>query len=329
MNSPEKNNYIQYVNELGKVQTKPVQFVNDGENTRFIVQGIKESFFILGVYQNNIQVYGVGFDDIENNDMLAFINSNIIDLDCIPTNAFLNSEQVVTMSYNNDYVKNFQKPEAVPQQNPSGSESGSQKTNERLYFEEYLKNQYPSKTFQIVPFAQTLKWNIDVNYTHLYYIKHSKSAQPVQLFASPKLPFHLQSEGVYNIVNSLKKSDIVNVEGYKAVADSPLWIPDLFVSLSAIYNGDSFLYTSNQEGHYVISVYDKLNSLEGYELFNGVYQTQQNEGSQEPSQKVMLTDFIYKNEIENGDRWAWEFRNITTQETYYFYDSYGGPIPFD
>jgi hypothetical protein len=155
MNSPDKNNYIQYVNEFNKVQTKPVSFVDDGENTRFVVQGIKENFFILAVFQNNIQVFGIGFDDIENNDMLSFLNSNIVDLDCIPNNAFLNAEQVVTMSYNNDYVKEQKNP-PKELENPL-----NQMHPDELYLYKLCKKGYPNKTFTIVPFS--FGWDLDRN----------------------------------------------------------------------------------------------------------------------------------------------------------------------
>lgn len=107
MNNPNQNNYIQYVTRLDVVKTKAVIFTDNGINTTFKVEGIIEEFFILAVFQNNLRILGVGFDDIENNDMLGFLNSESQDLSLIPKNAFLNSEQIVTMSYNNAYLKNL------------------------------------------------------------------------------------------------------------------------------------------------------------------------------------------------------------------------------
>lgn len=110
MNSPQKNNYIQYVNQSGFVKTRNVIFVDNGETTTFDVGGINEDFFIFAVFQNNIQRFGIGFENFDNNDMLGFINTSVVDLGLVPSNAFLASEQVVTMSYNNAYVKRYSIP---------------------------------------------------------------------------------------------------------------------------------------------------------------------------------------------------------------------------
>nr|WP_314896774.1 hypothetical protein [uncultured Flavobacterium sp.] len=107
MNSPELNNYIQYVTRSGIVKAKSVTFQDNGLTTTFDVAGIIEDFFIFAVFQNNLQRFGIGFENFDNINMLSFINSSIVDLACVPTNSFLLSEQVVTMSYNNEYVKKF------------------------------------------------------------------------------------------------------------------------------------------------------------------------------------------------------------------------------
>jgi len=103
MNSPLLNNYIQYLNLKGQVKTKSVTFVKNDTNTTFEVSGIIEEFFILAVFENNIKKSGIGFENIDNIDMLAFVNSNFFDVNLIPQNHFLPSEQVVVMSYNNEY----------------------------------------------------------------------------------------------------------------------------------------------------------------------------------------------------------------------------------
>lgn len=229
MNSPEKNNYVQYVNELGKIQTKPVLFLNDGVNTTFVVQGIQENFFILGVYENNIQRYGIGFDDIENNDMLAFINSNIIDLDCIPPNAFLNSEQVVTMSYNNDYVKQ-EKTGSSPQ-----SSGSVQKTNERLFFEEYCKQ--ICEGVVIVPFSRNLEdgqgvYPIDYERNVLFYARATRFAnyftmdyQKTGISLAPQIPV-TDNNHVFTVLYNPSGQHVQNCEviGYKAIFPMDLWI---------------------------------------------------------------------------------------------------------
>ncbi|MDI5888741.1 hypothetical protein [Flavobacterium yafengii] len=222
MNNPQKNNYIQYVNEFGKVQTRPVQFNDDGVNTTFVVEGIKENFFILGVYQNNIQVYGVGFDDIENNDMLAFLNSNIIDLDCIPNNAFLNAEQVVTMSYNNDYVKNFQKPVTAP--DPEGGVNLTQKTNERLFFEEYLKEKYPLYEFVIKPISYQSS-ELQGSNRVVYYVKNGSfmtaGHNECEFIGASFLYQH--DNFVLLTTAQSTNNEGQNFVGYRAFSNEPLW----------------------------------------------------------------------------------------------------------
>lgn len=213
MNNPQKNNYIQYVNERGKVQTRPVQFNDDGVNTTFVVQGIQENFFILGVYQNNIQIYGVGFDDIENNDMLAFLNSNIIDLDCIPNNAFLNAEQVVTMSYNNDYVKQ----QKNPQPDIEPIIPISQRDNEYLYFNESLKRLYGDGNYTIYTF-QSIATGVPYFGKHVYFCKHSGYYDVLMRNQMHNADFLVNNDSHYlfTSANTVLGNQTV-FQGYKAV----------------------------------------------------------------------------------------------------------------
>jgi hypothetical protein len=215
MNSPDKNNYIQYVNEFNKVQTRPVTFVDDGENTRFVVQGIKENFFILAVFQNNIQVFGIGFDDIENNDMLSFLNSNIVDLDCIPNNAFLNAEQVVTMSYNNDYVKE----QKNPQPDPQPTEHIPQRDNEYLYFNEYLKRLYGDDNYRIYPY-QSIGTGIGYFGKHVYFCKHSGNYDVLLRNQMHNADFVTKSDSHYMFTSAQTVQGNQTVfQGYKAILD--------------------------------------------------------------------------------------------------------------
>lgn len=105
MNSLQLNNYIQYLTRNGSVKTKSVVFVKNDTNTTFEIKGITEEYFILSVYENNIKKTGVGFDNIDNIDMLAFINSNFYDINTIPQSSFLSPEEKVILSYDNLYLK--------------------------------------------------------------------------------------------------------------------------------------------------------------------------------------------------------------------------------
>lgn len=208
MNSPEQNNYIQYVNQFGVIKTKSVVFTKGLINTTFQVSGINESFFILAVFQNNIKVNGVGFDDLENNDMLAFINSNLFDLSTIPSNAFLNSEQVVTMSYNNEYIKGLSS--YVPL-----------KTNELIYFESYLKVTHPNSTFIIQPFVQSYDLNTGISYdqTILFYAKNYGAPVSIYNTASQIMVQSLSHEWlIFNSMYPLGGNEnSFTVVGYKAL----------------------------------------------------------------------------------------------------------------
>ncbi|RTY69692.1 hypothetical protein [Flavobacterium sp. LB2P53] len=147
MNSPELNNYVQYVSRSGIVKAKSVVFYDDGEITTFEVSGINEDFFLLAVFQNNIQRYGIGFENFDNINMLSFLNSNVVDLGSISDNSFLNSEQVVVMSYSNKYVS-FQKDGFLPNKNQDV------KNNEYLFLKDYcidgLNNDPIINTFSVI-----------------------------------------------------------------------------------------------------------------------------------------------------------------------------------
>lgn len=107
MNIITKNNYVQYVTSTGNVKTKEVVLSLVGTNSVFTLEGILEEFFITSVFQNNCPVYGLGFENLENDDMLSFINSPLVDIGSLPKQAFLPPSAVVVLSYDNAYNKEF------------------------------------------------------------------------------------------------------------------------------------------------------------------------------------------------------------------------------
>lgn len=213
MNTPEQNNYVQYVNLNGKVKTKSVVFQDNGENTTFQVKGIIEPFFILAVFQNNLKVVGVGFDDIENNDMLGFVNSNFVDLDTIPNNAFLESEQVVTMSYNNEYLKRNLNPQPDPQE----VKPLVLRDNEYLYFQAYLDDYVGRGNYSIYPY-QNIGTGVALFGKHVYYCKsagkHELEAYNQRYMAD--FQFNTDSHFIFTACQTVLGGQTV-LSGYKAI----------------------------------------------------------------------------------------------------------------
>ncbi|MFV5699002.1 hypothetical protein ACM55H_11600 [Flavobacterium sp. ZT3R17] len=162
MNTIENNNYIQYLTLSRIIKTKSVTFVNNGTTTTFVVNGINEEFFILSVFQNNLKVSGVGFENFDNTDMLSVINDNFMDVDLISDSSFLTPLQSVTMSYNNEYVKNQKnpKPDLVL------------RDNEYLYFKAYLDFKFPNNPYEIQPFMRN-STGISLDPYKLYFCKNS------------------------------------------------------------------------------------------------------------------------------------------------------------
>lgn len=105
--------YIQYITSSGRIKTHDVVFVDVGFRTEFEVKGILEDFFILSVFQNNKKLTGIGFLNIVNNDMLGFINSDLVDVNLVPNFAFFSSESIVKLFFTNisykQSLENFQK----------------------------------------------------------------------------------------------------------------------------------------------------------------------------------------------------------------------------
>lgn len=219
MNIPELNNYIQYVTRKGIVKARSVVFQDNGETTTFDVNGINEDFFIFAVFQNNLQRYGIGFENFDNVNMLSFINSNMVDLACVPENSFLPSEQVVTMSYNNDYVKNFFNGGAssVPP-----NDSFLPKTNELLYLEAYAKENYTDNAYQIIPFA-TFASGINLDRRNLYFCKFDNLYPVLIKIEDLNADALVQSDSYYifTTVHSQNGNQLA-IQGYKLRFDNPI-----------------------------------------------------------------------------------------------------------
>lgn len=143
MEFPQTNNYIQYLTKKGIVKTKSVLFTKNYFETIFEVSGINEEFFILSVFENNVKKSGIGFQNLDNPDMLGFINSNFFDINLIPDNSFFPAEQVVVLSYNQEYLR-------------TATEYVNALHPDHVYLLQFCEKNYPAKTFFIKPFLHGL-----------------------------------------------------------------------------------------------------------------------------------------------------------------------------
>lgn len=89
--------YIQYVVPNGSIYAKPVIRIEARNELLFLVDNINDNYFIVALFVDNVQVNRVSFVDVQNVPMLAFINSNNVDLDVIPQDAFFNAHTDVSL----------------------------------------------------------------------------------------------------------------------------------------------------------------------------------------------------------------------------------------
>ena len=245
MNTPEKNNYIQYVNKNGIVKAKNVVFENDGTTTRFTVSGIDEEFFIFAIYENNIQRFCVGIENLENTDMLGFINANVVDLSCIPEYSFLPPQTDVEFSYNNEYVRNNKFGES-PESVGSSDLPLATDTDDLKYIKSLMKTLYPANTFTYIPYfisydnqlpnrwEQPNAYPVNSSTCFWMYINCEND-----VYLENKLSTHRNLAGDYVELNTTYGRDLPYLftgfqtgegnppiwgHGYKIVSNNPLWI---------------------------------------------------------------------------------------------------------
>lgn len=234
MNSPELNNYIQYVTRNGSVKTKSVVFVKNDINTTFEVKGIIEDYFILSVFENNIKKTGVGFENIDNNDMLAFINSNLFDINTIPQNSFLSPEEIVVMSYNNEYLNNLFNvtfPDIQKVENVAPD-------YKYIFYRDFLKSQ------------NVLPNTVDLMLKQIILPANSIFESTLISFDSVKITSLITSN--YATINIYITDDINNLKKH-SIASFNIWsIPFYNYSLmmSMIYSGAGFTLTTTSPSRY-------------------------------------------------------------------------------
>lgn len=225
MEFPQTNNYIQYLTKKGIVKTKSVIFVKNYYETTFEVSGINEEFFILSVFENNVKKSGIGFQNIDNVDMLGFINSNFFDINLIPDNSFFPSEQIVILTYNQEYIRTAS--DYVNALNP-----------DHAYLLNFCEKNFPAKTFYIKPFFHGWDTAHQINNPNnnlLYYGKMSPNGNTLVCVlqniglsnqeSSLSLFYHTSSLANMLLFNKLQASTGSNFAGITAVTAANVFIP--------------------------------------------------------------------------------------------------------
>ncbi len=92
------NTYIQYLTRSGLVKTVEVERVEEAQFVKFTVSGIQEEFFLLNLFDNNKKIDGLTFDNVQNLQMLSFLNSDFQTVEVIPDNFYMNAFDVVVIS---------------------------------------------------------------------------------------------------------------------------------------------------------------------------------------------------------------------------------------
>jgi len=240
MNSPEKNNYIQYVNRNGIVKAKNVDFVNDGTTTKFTVSGIDEDFFIFSVYENNIQRFCVGIENLDNTDMLGFINANMVDLSCIPEYSFLTPQTSVELSYNNEYVQKNKFGETTLSDGGGSSGGGSSDSDDLKYFKSLMKHLYPSHEFTFYPLSLFFsKWfnpsylpSENINTCYFMKLDAQDDSFGIQNKLTP-IGYGVETQYYKSLMSQhvlltslvqLSATSFIYGNGYRAVSNLPLFV---------------------------------------------------------------------------------------------------------
>lgn len=91
--------YIQYITKSGQIKTVTTSRSVNLELGRiqYVVSGIIEPFFLLNLFDNNEKVNGIWFDNVDNLQMMGFLNSDFQSVEALPENAFFNEFETVAM----------------------------------------------------------------------------------------------------------------------------------------------------------------------------------------------------------------------------------------
>ncbi|WP_310560621.1 hypothetical protein [Flavobacterium sp.] len=103
------NCYVQYINKTGRIKVKELERQVEASEIIYNLSGIDEDFFLLSLFDNNQRVLGLTFGNVQNLDMISFLNSDFQSVDALPEIAFLTANQYVSIVKDTtNYDINFQ-----------------------------------------------------------------------------------------------------------------------------------------------------------------------------------------------------------------------------
>jgi hypothetical protein len=173
------NSYVQYITANGVIKVKEVERQVESNEIIYNLYGINEDFFILGVYDLNKRVLGVTFGNVENLEMIAFLNSDFQSVEALPKNSFFPPNTFVSIFKDTvNYDINFNP--VLPQ---------NYNCNELLYLDYFCKQKY-SGSFEIQPFCIGIGSNFPQNQIS------DNFGQNVLYFC------YLQNSQTYNLINA-------------------------------------------------------------------------------------------------------------------------------
>ncbi len=105
------NTYIQYLNKNGNVKSVEVDRQVEGSLIIYTTPKINEDFFVLGLFEKNLRVFGLTFMNVQNLDNIAFLNSDFQSVDAIPEISFnLANTEIAIVKDTQNYDINFSLP---------------------------------------------------------------------------------------------------------------------------------------------------------------------------------------------------------------------------
>lgn len=198
--------YIQYINKNGTIKAVEVERQEVGQKVHYVLPTIQEQFFILTVFDNNKRVLGLGFVDVENLDMLAFLNSDFQSVDALPEIAFFNAYQEIILEtdlvFQNQNVSSF-----------------ANRDDAYLYFENLLKD-WPDM-YRIESRHNLVNGVGTFPQGAIALLKHSNSKSDVFFRDPSSLSLFQVVSGTYFITDRVQTIENTAINGYVAFNIGP------------------------------------------------------------------------------------------------------------
>ncbi len=222
MRKTNPNTYIQYVNENGHVKTVEIDREVEATEIIYTTPPITENFFILSLFDLNQRVYGLTFGNYQNLEGLGFLNSEFQTLEALPPSGFFPANtEVSIVKDTNEYDINF------------NVLSVGQKTNERLFLEDYCREHFPENPFVIVPVFEHISednvfsmWN---EYELFFCCLNGSENISLNNMRGDFIPIPYLATKGYNLFTHFQRLDYIlpfpnfGLWGYKAIFQDKIW----------------------------------------------------------------------------------------------------------